>query len=363
VTTAEHLAEATFELLGIPSVSRREQALLDRIRGRMDGAAETRLVDDRDGVLAYLPAERRRDAELVVLAGHVDTVPVGGAAPEPHRLGGSLIGRGAADMKGGLAVMLALADDPPESDLDVGLVFFAREELPITESALGPLLAESEELRETALAIVLEPTANTLQLGCTGNLNATVTVHGRAAHAARPWTGDNAIHRAVRVLAELSDLPVREVDVDGLTFREVASVTTIAGGIADNVVPDRVRAHVNARYSPSTTPDAAVAWLRDLVERDGATVDIVANAPPGPVHVGTPLVERLRTAGGLEVGPKQAWTPVAEFGAVGVGAVNFGPGDPRYAHSDEERVEVDALVRGHDVLTAFLTGRTTSRGG
>ena len=357
----DRLAATALELVRIPSVSRHEEAVLGRIGERMGAAAAVRVADHVDGVLAYVPAERRPDARLVLLAGHVDTVPTGGA-PAAHLNGGAIVGRGASDMKGGVAVMIELAERPVASDLDVGYVFFAREELPILESALGPLLARSDELRTADLAIVLEPTGNTLQLGCAGNLNATVTVHGRAAHAARPWTGDNAIHRAIRVLGGLADLPVREAVVDGLTFREVASVTTIAGGTAGNVVPDRVTAHVNVRYAPSTSPGEAEAWVRRIVAGDGVELAIVGNAPAGPVDVRNPLIDRLRTAGRLEVGPKQAWTPVAEFGVVGVDAVNFGPGDPRYAHTDEERVEVDALVRAHEVLRAFLEEPTT-RGG
>jgi succinyl-diaminopimelate desuccinylase len=355
--TTDRLAALAFELVDVPSESRDETAILALIAGRMDAAPGLRRVDDAEDVLLFLPAERRRGAELVVLAGHVDTVPRAGA-PAPGRDGTGVIGRGAADMKGGLAVMLALAQDAPASDLDVGYVFFAREELPTGESALGPLLERSAELRSARLAIVMEPTANALQLGCMGNLNATVTVHGRAAHAARPWTGDNAIHRAIALLADLADLPVREVVTDGLIFRETASVTTIAGGTAANVVPDRVRAHINLRYAPSTSPEAAEAWLHELVGRDGAVVEIVGNAPSGRVDVRNALVERLRSSGDLEVGPKQAWTPVGEFGVAGVDAVNFGPGDPRYAHTDDERIDTEALDRAHDVLTRFLIGPT-----
>jgi len=146
------------------------------------------------------------------------------------------------------------------------------------------------------------------------------------------------------------------VEVDGLTYREVASVTTIEGGMARNVVPDHVSAHVNFRYAPSHTPADAERRLRDLLGHPAATVEIVGNAPAGRVSAGNPLAERLRAAGDLAVGPKQAWTPVAEFGLIGVDAVNFGPGDPQYAHRDDERVEVAALVRSHDVLRAFLEG-------
>jgi succinyl-diaminopimelate desuccinylase len=210
------------------------------------------------------------------------------------------------------------------------------------------------EISEAALAIVLEPTANRLELGCLGNLNADVVFEGETAHTARPWLGRNAIHAAIAALAPVSDLPVRDVDVDGLIYREVASVTAIEGGLAMNVVPDRASAHVNFRYAPTHTPSEAERRLRELLGHPGAIVEIVGNAPPGPVPVGNPLVERLRTAGDLAVGPKQAWTPVAEFGLVGVDAVNFGPGDPQYAHRDDEQVEVAALVRSYEVLQAFL---------
>ena len=261
-------------------------------------------------------------------------------------------------MKGGLAVMLALAEDLAAgslaSDLDVGLLVAGREELPFAESALAPFLERRPEAGEASLAIVLEPTDNALELGCLGNLNATVAFEGEAAHTARPWFGRNAIHAAIGGLASLADLPVRDVPVDGLVFREVVSVTTIGGGTATNVVPDRATATVNFRYAPTLEPSEAERRLRELIGDPMATIDIVGNAPPGRVPSGNPLVERLRAAGDLVARSKQAWTPVAEFGLVGVDAVNFGPGDPQYAHRDDERIEIDALVRSYDVLRAFL---------
>ena len=351
---AERLAARTEALVAIPSESRHEGAILEEIRGSLP--AGYRVVDDEDSVLLALP-ERRPGAPLVILAGHVDTVPLGRSAPG-RREGGTIHGRGASDMKSGLAVMLAVAGSwssgATDTDLDVGLLCFGREELPFAESALVPLFDRRPEISEAALAIVLEPTANRLEFGCLGNLNADVVLEGESAHTARPWLGRNAIHAAIAALAPVSDLPVRDVDVDGLIYREVASVTAIEGGVATNVVPDRASAHVNFRYAPTHTPAEAERRLRELLGHPGAIVEIVGNAPPGPVPVGNPLVERLRTAGDLAVGPKQAWTPVAEFGLLGVDAVNFGPGDPQYAHRDEEQVEVAALVRSFEVLQTFL---------
>jgi len=352
----ERLADRTERLVAITSESRDEGRILGFLRESIpEGLA---VVDDEDSVLLAAP-ERRPGAPLVLLAGHVDTVPIGESAPG-RREGDVVHGRGAADMKSGLAVMLEIAEASAggglRSDLDVGLVCFGREELPFGESALMPLFDRRPEIREAALAIVMEPTDNSLELGCLGNLHATVTFEGEAGHTARPWLGRNAIHAAIEALAPVAELPIRDVEIGGLVYREVASVTAIEGGLATNVVPPRATASVNLRYAPDQTPEEAEGRLRDLLSDPAALVAIIGNAPPGPVPADNPLVERLRAAGDLAVGPKQAWTPVAEFGLIGVDAVNFGPGDPQYAHRDDEHVEVDALVRSYEVLRAFLTG-------
>lgn len=351
------LAARTLELVDVPSESGDEGAILARLR-ELALTDRFAVADDGDAALLLLPALRRPGAPLVLLAGHVDTVPAAGNVP--GRIDGdAVVGRGASDMKGALAVMLELAGDArtlDASDLDVGLLFVGREELPITESALLPLLERCAAIREVDLALVMEPTANALEVGCMGNLNATIRVTGRAAHTARPWLGENAIHAAIEALAPLVDLPIRDVEIDGLVFREVVSVTRFEGGGARNVIPDRIEADVNLRYAPNHTPEGAEARLRELMGSHPVDVEIVGNAPPGPVTVRNPLVGRLRDTGGLAVGPKQAWTPVAEFATAGIDAVNLGPGDPQYAHRDDERVEVAALVRSIEIVRAFLSG-------
>lgn len=346
----ERLLARTLELVDIPSTSGDEDEVLSFVDRSMSGWPPA---DRQDAVRLFLP-ERRPGAPSVLIAGHVDTVPPS-TGLDGRREGGAVVGRGAADMKGAVAVMLEVVADPPDSDVDVGFLFFGREELPTPESALVPLLARRPELAEFDLAIVMEPTDGAIEVGCNGNLNATVRVRGRAAHSARPWLGDNAIHTVIEALASVVDLPVRDVEIDGLIYREVVSVTHISGGgAARNVVPDLAEAHVNFRYAPNHTPADAEDRLRELLGHRGVDVEIVGNAPPGPVAIGNPLVERLRRAGNLSVGPKQGWTPVAEFAGAGIDAVNFGPGDPRLAHRDDERVDGEALVRSFQVLRAFL---------
>ena len=355
---ADRLAERTLALVDIPSVSREEAAALAWIRTAIPSEA-FEVLDEEDPVLFLGPKVRRVGAPFVVLAGHVDTVPPAGAMVPGAREPTAVVGRGSSDMKAGLAVMLEVADrlahDPSASDLDVGFLFFGREELPITESAVLPLFDRCAAAATVDLAIVMEPTDNAIEVGCLGNLNALVTIEGTAAHSARPWLGDNAIHTAIAALAALADLPDRDVEIDGLMFREVVNVTTIEGGVAANVIPDQVSATVNYRYAPTHAPADAEARLRELLGADPRIqVEIVGNAPPGPVNVRNPLVGRLRAAGSLTLGPKQAWTPVAEFASIGVDAVNFGPGHPQYAHRDDERVDVAAIVRSFEVLHRFL---------
>jgi succinyl-diaminopimelate desuccinylase len=201
----------------------------------------------------------------------------------------------------------------------------------------------------------MEPTANAIHAGCLGNINATWTFPGTSGHSARPWLADNAIHRAAAGIDALAQVPAEPREFDGLRFVQVVSVTQIEGGIAGNVIPDRAVAHVNLRYAPGTSAEEAEALLRTWCEPYGA-VTIDSNAPSAPVATGNDLVQRLIAAGDLEVAPKQAWTPVAEFAAAGVDAVNFGPGEPRYAHTRDERVAVDALVRSYETLERFACG-------
>jgi len=256
-------------------------------------------------------------------------------------------------MKGGVAVMLELADWAltGELELDLGFLFFTREELPADESPVPEFLVTCPEALEAELVIVLEPTDNELHLGCVGNLSAELTFRGVSAHSARPWTGENAIHKAAATLAPLAELEPLDVEVDGLVFREVVSVVAIEGGIADNVVPDRCLAGLNYRYAPGRTREQAEARVRELA--GDANVEILGNSPPAHVVLDRPLVTLLREAGGLAVRPKQAWTPVAQFAEAGLDAVNLGPGATRYAHRVDEQVETAELVRTYDALRKF----------
>ena len=338
VNLGDRLAARTLELIDIPSESRDEALLAGHVAGVLrDGGVAVR--DLGDTCVLAGPADAP-----VLLAGHLDTVPA--QDNRPGRIdGGRVHGLGASDMKGACAVMLELA----LAGAPVRCLFFGREELPVAESALTPLLAREPLAAE--LVVMMEPTACELHAGCLGNINATWTFRGRSGHSARPWTADNAIeHAAAGVLALAAQPPVPHA-FDGLEFVEVATVTRIGGGIASNVIPDRAECLVNFRYAPGRSAAGAEARLAELCAGHGE-LRIDSNAPSGPVAAG-PRVDALVAAGDLVRAPKQAWTPVAEFGLAGLPAVNFGPGEPAQAHRRDESVEIAMLVRAHDVLERF----------
>ena len=348
---ADRLARRTLELVDIPSESRNEAQIAERVRSLVPPAFEA-VYEADDAFLWALP--RRPDVPLVLLAGHYDTVPAQDNVPG-RIVNGAVHGLGAADMKGGLAVLLEVARDLETPAFDVALLAFGKEELPPSESPLPHLFETAPLVHEVGLAILLEPTSNAIQAGCVGNLNARLHFRGVSGHSARPWLADNAIERALVGLAPIATLERREAVVGGLSFYEVVTITRIAGGIADNVVPDHVTAHLNYRYAPDRTPAEAELYLRGLVP-DGAELELAGDSPPARVVSDTPLVQALREQGDLDLEPKQAWTNVADFTNRGIDAVNFGPGEPAFAHRRDEQVEIAALVRTYESLRAFLGG-------
>jgi succinyl-diaminopimelate desuccinylase len=331
----ERLAARTLELVDIPSESHGEGPIAEHVIGVLR-AGGVPVRDLGDTCVSAGPGAP------VLLAGHLDTVPAQGNRPG-RRDGERVHGLGASDMKGAVAVMIELALAGAPFDC----LFFGREELPASDSALTPLLARAP--LDPELVVMMEPTDNAIHAGCLGNINATWTFTGRAGHSARPWDADNAIHKAARAIAALSELEPEEHGFDGLKFYEVASVTMFSAGIATNVVPGSASCEVNFRYAPGRTPEEAEARLAELCP--GGDLVVTSNSPSGPVPTGNPHVERLRSR--LQWAPKQAWTPVAEFGRAGLDAINFGPGAPAQAHQAAESVEIARLVEAYRVLEAF----------
>lgn len=350
-----YLKDTLLEITRIDSYIGEERALCDHIEARLrrtlPASAITRYQDSLVVRAKPLPGAPR-----VALVGHLDVVRTSHDAP-PRVEGDRLYGPGAADMKSGLALMLAAVEKLSLDDLpcDLTLVFYEREEGPFEENRLGPLLAEFEALRQLSLAICLEPSNNELQLGCMGSLHATVRFLGRTAHSARPWQGDNAVLKAWPFLQALAVRSPEEIDVEGHRFVEVISPTIAQSlGRGRNVIPDKFEINVNYRFAPGRSPEQALARLRAVVG-DAAEVEAVDMAPAGRPHAHHPLVQHLAHSGVARVATKQAWTDVARFDAIGVPAVNFGPGTQTQAHQRNEYTELSLLAPGFAALRRFLT--------
>jgi succinyl-diaminopimelate desuccinylase len=345
------LTETLLWLCRIPSPIGEEKELCDAVServGRLPLAGAIR----RYGHSIVVPLVRGTGKAHVVLAGHLDVVRTVHDAPARIE-GDKLYGAGAADMKSGLALMLELAERRERPAVDVTLVFYAREEGPFAENELGPVLEQDPDVKRADLAIALEPSDNKLQLGCGGSLHATVAFQGRTAHSARPWQGENAIHKARGLLARLSALePVTE-NVDGLEWKNVISATMASGGRARNVIPDRFELNLNHRFGPETTVEVAKANIERLVagEAEVTFPDLAPSAPPSRHH---PLVAALAESGVLAIEPKQAWTDVARFHAAGVPAANFGPGTQAQAHQRNEWTHLPGLEVGRAILGRFF---------
>ncbi|MBD7981037.1 succinyl-diaminopimelate desuccinylase [Oerskovia merdavium] len=343
----------------VPSVSGDEKALADAIEAALRPLAHLEVVRDGNAVVARTHLGRSR---RVVIAGHIDTVPLTSPPNLPTRVVGEgaqaeVWGRGTVDMKGGVAIQLALASSLTAPDQDVTWVFYDLEEVASDLNGLGRLARNRPELLQGDFAILGEPTAAGIEGGCNGTLRVEVRVPGVTAHSARAWMGSNAIHSASVVLDRLAAYEPASIEVEGLVYREGMNAVGIRGGIAGNVVPDECVVTVNYRFAPSRSLPDAEAHVRDLFSGFEVVVtDAAPGARPGlDDPIAADFAETVLSLTGGRPAPKYGWTDVARFAELGIPAVNFGPGDPLLAHKDDERCPVGHLALCHDALRAWLT--------
>jgi succinyl-diaminopimelate desuccinylase len=342
----------TAALCDVESVSGGEGPLADAIEAALRGLGRFEVLRDGDAVVA---STRLGRAERVVLAGHLDTVPIAGNLPtrlEGDRQTGVLHGRGTVDMKGGVAVQLRIAATVPEPTRDITFVFYDNEEVEAVRSGLGRLSRHHPDWIVGDFAVLLEPTAACVEGGCNGTMRVRITPRGIAAHSARAWRGHNAIHDAGRVLSRLRGYVPREVTVDGLTYREGLNAVRIGGGVAGNVLPDRCEIEINYRFAPDRSVRDAEHHLREVFDgHEIEILDAVPGARPGLDH---PAAAAFVAAIGGQVKPKYGWTDVSRFSALGVPAVNFGPGDSLLAHADDERCSAAEILACEQALRRWL---------
>ena len=345
------VAALTAAIMDIESVSGNERALADAVEAALSLLPHLSVTRNGDSIVARTSLGR---AERVILAGHLDTVPLpttpGARGTVPSSWDNEVLyGRGATDMKGGVAVQLALAAALTQPNKDVTYVFYDHEEVAASKSGLGRLVRENRELLDADFGILLEPTNGTVEGGCNGTIRFEVTTRGLAAHSARAWMGENAIHAAAPILARLAAYEPATVTVDGLDYRESLNAVKVHGGTAGNVIPDLCVVEVNYRFAPDKTPAQAEAAVRELLHGfEMVCTDSSAGARPG---LNAPAAASFVAAVGRVPLPKYGWTDVARLSEMGIPAVNFGPGDALLAHSDNEHV---AAADIRECLAALL---------
>ena len=338
----------TEQLVNLESVSRNERAIADAIEAALSPLAHLELTRRGNTVIARTQLGR---PERVVIAGHIDTVPLNDNLPARND-GTHLHGLGTCDMKGGCAVALKLAADVATPNRDITFIFYDCEEIEADLNGLYRLTLSDPELMKGDFAILMEPSDAVIEAGCQGTMRADVRTTGERAHAARSWKGVNAIHKAAPILARLNEYDGRRPVIDGLEYREGLSAVFISGGVAGNVLPDECVVTVNHRFAPDRDEKAAEVFLREFFE--GYELTVTDSAPGAMPGLDQPAAKEFLDAVGGTANPKFGWTDVARFTGLGVPAVNFGPGDPMLAHKQEEYVPIEQIERCERQLKEWL---------
>jgi succinyl-diaminopimelate desuccinylase len=340
----------TAALVDVPSVSGTEEALADLVHAALSAVPTLTVVREGNNVVARTELGRER---RVLLAGHLDTVPIADNVPSRRDGSGRLYGCGTSDMKSGDAVLLHLAATLPDPAYDLTFVLYDNEEVEADKNGLGRLVERHRSMLEADLAVLMEPTDGQVEAGCQGTLRVRVTIPGRRAHSARGWLGENAIHAAAPLLTMLVRYDARSVEIDGCTYREGLNAVRIDGGVAGNVVPDACTVLLNFRFAPDRTEAQAYDHVRSALAP--YEVELVDSAPGALPGLSAPAAAHFVAAMPGQPVAKYGWTDVARFASLGTPAVNFGPGDPNLAHTREEHVETAKITAAERALRAYLS--------
>lgn len=349
LNTSAGVVELTSAICDVESVSGNEHALANAVEVTLRSVGHLEVTRDVDAIVARTNLGR---AKRVIVAGHIDTVPVNNNLPTRLE-GDTLWGRGTVDMKAGVAVALKLAVELSAPRHDITWIFYDHEEVSAELNGLGRIARTRPELLEADFAILGEPSNGTVEGGCNGTIRVAVATTGKRAHSARAWMGENAIHKLGPALSALAAYEAASVEVDGLVYRESLSAVSVSGGVAGNVVPDAATLMVNYRFAPDKTPEQALEHLRDVFTGYALSVD--DSAPGARPGLTSSIAEEFVAAVGHAPTAKYGWTDVARFSEFGIPAVNFGPGDPSLAHADDERVPTAQIVECERVLRTWLS--------
>ncbi len=349
----EKLVKYLKDLVEIPSVIGNEKEIADYTQNFVEKYyPASNIIRYNNSLMVFDEIDPSK--KTLALIGHLDTVP-GENDFTGQIIDGRLYGLGASDMKGGLAVMMGLMDyfSDKEKRFNLIYVFYEKEEGPYVDNGLEPFLSEFDIIQKADLAIALEPTDNKVQVGCLGTLHASIIFKGKRAHSARPWQGENAIHKAADFLKRLADYGIHEYEFDGMKFLEVMNATMVEFSGGRNIIPDKFVINVNYRFAPGKTIEQAKEDVLKLVNGE-AKVEFTDLCPSGNVCLYNPVLSELIEKYSLPVEAKQAWTDVARLSLYGIDAVNFGPGEAAQAHQKNENIPLENLYKNFEILSDFI---------
>lgn len=360
--------DLTAALVDIESVSHNETAIADAVEAALREVAQA---DESIEVLRIdnnvIARTHRGLPQRVILAGHLDTVPTADNVPSTRGVDAqgrdTLFGCGTVDMKSGDAVYLhafATLAASQELQRDLTLIMYECEEIAAEFNGLRHLSESHPELLAGDVALLGEPSGNVIEAGCQGSIRLRLTAHGTRAHSARAWLGDNAVHKLAPVLSRIAAYEPQTVDIDGLAYREGLNVVWLEAGVATNTLPDEAVLRVNFRFAPNRSADEAMAHFREVLGLDefaaeDLTVDVEDVSPGALPGLHAAAAKELVAVAGDVVKPKFGWTDVARFSALGIPAVNFGPGDPAYCHKKDEQIPVECITALREDLRRYLT--------
>ena len=335
------------KLINISSVTGDEVLILDFIEEFLSKNNFSGELIRNDGGIIAIP---KNSSQKIALVGHVDTVPLSKTQKLKFDDIDLISGRGSVDMKGGISIIL---HSLVEENQDIIGVFYTAEEGPYEMNGLGDLMPTILSYKNLEFSIILEPTNCQIELGCLGTLNANIKLKGIAAHSARPWVGENPIYKIGDISKKVSDNEITLLDIEGLEFKQVLSITKVSSGIANNVIPDEAILNINFRFSPEMTNDDAQNFINNMFSEFGE-IEITSSSEGAMPNIENSNIKNFISSTGLSPNPKQAWTDIARFYSHGIASVNFGPGDPLLAHTADEHVSKKQLLESYELLMNFL---------
>jgi len=335
------------KLINISSVTGDEVLILDFIEEFLSKNNFSGELIRNDGGIIAIP---KNSSQKIALVGHVDTVPLSKTQKLKFDDIDLISGRGSVDMKGGISIIL---HSLVEENQDIIGVFYTAEEGPYEMNGLGELMPTILSNKNLEFSIILEPTNCEIELGCLGTLNANIKLKGIAAHSARPWVGENPIYKIGDISKKVSDNEITLLDIEGLEFKQVLSITKVSSGIANNVIPDEAILNINFRFSPEMTNDDAQNFINNMFSEFGE-IEITSSSEGAMPNIENSNIKNFISSTGLSPNPKQAWTDIARFYSHGIASVNFGPGDPLLAHTADEHVSKKQLLESYELLMNFL---------